>query len=114
MGKKDTIKISTASSSILCTLDHKILTEYGYVDAQDINIGDCIAYRIGSSSNKTYSINKLKIIGYLLGDGILNGKNNICHTIEKYYRILIFIQSVGHFYVTSIHISCSQCTIIHL
>ena len=77
MGKKDTIKISTDSSSVICTNDHKILTEYGWKKAEDINIGECIAYRIGTNSTKEYPIKKLKIIGYLLGDGILNGKNNV-------------------------------------
>lgn len=83
MGKKETVKISTESGNIICTKDHKILTENGWVEAQFIKRDCCIAYRIGNCSKNDYSKEKLMLIGYLLGDGILNSHNNISFVNQK-------------------------------
>ena len=78
MGKKNVIEIVASNNrSIVCTKDHKILTVNGWKEAKDITINDCIAYRINNESDKSFDYSKLKIIAYLLGDGILTTKNII-------------------------------------
>lgn len=76
-GVKQTIKIRTKSDEITCTNDHRIFTALGWKKAEDISVGDCIAVRVGNANTKSYDIDKLMLIGYLLGDGILNGHNNV-------------------------------------
>lgn len=76
-GMKPTIKINTKYSSIVCTKNHRIFTAQSWKEAGVISEGDCIAVRVGNSSLLSYDIKKLMLIGYLLGDGILNNKNNV-------------------------------------
>lgn len=77
MGKKETVKVITGCRDIICTKDHKILTDCGWVEAKDLKSGDCIAFRVNTVSNVKYDRNKLRFVGYLLGDGVLNSNNNI-------------------------------------
>lgn len=77
MGKKETLVIETPVNTIKCTNDHKILTDSGWVKAEDINIGDCVAYRVGNESDKDYSHNKLKLIAYIIGDGMITNANSV-------------------------------------
>ena len=77
MGLKPTITVKTECGDIICTKDHKILSEFGWINACDLSIGDTIAYRVGCESEKDYPKFKLKLIGYLLGDGILTSLNNV-------------------------------------
>lgn len=77
-GVKDCVKIKYTSGDIITTLNHKILTPKGYIPANEIKVGDCVAVRIDKFSDLDcdYSKDKLKLIGYLLGDGCLSTKRN--------------------------------------
>lgn len=72
-GYQNVIKISTKYNSITCTPEHKIFTERGWVKAGDLNNGDCIICYCGNLSNETYDYDKLKFIGWFLGDGCSGG-----------------------------------------
>lgn len=63
--------------SITATGDHKFLTSRGWVALQDITIDDVVALKIGNKNTQTYDLNKLKIIGYLLGDGSFRQSNGV-------------------------------------
>ena len=77
MGEKETIKITTENTDIISTKDHKILTAYGWRKAEDINVGDVVAYRVGNENIERQNANLNKIVGYLLGDGMLTRGNNV-------------------------------------
>ena len=77
MGKKETVNITTSVNNIKCTNDHKILTDSGWKKAEEINIGDCVAYRVGTESNNDYSRNKLGLLAYIIGDGMITRGNTV-------------------------------------
>jgi len=62
---------------IKSTINHKYLTQRGWIELGNIKDTDVIAMNVGNNNTNTYSKNKLKIIGYLLGDGYLNGTNGV-------------------------------------
>lgn len=62
---------------IQTTDDHKILTQNGWKMLRDICETDVIAMRVGNSNSLSFDKNKLKMIGYLLGDGGLNQNNGV-------------------------------------
>lgn len=77
MGEKDTICLHTHASQLTCTRDHKILSEYGWIEADKLVHGDHVAVRVGNTNSETYEKYKLRLIGYLIGDGILTSHNNV-------------------------------------
>ena len=77
MGEKPTVKISTQYTNLVCTKDHKVFTQNGWKQADDLTLKDSVAVRVGNANSKTYDKYKLKLIGYLLGDGILTQSNNV-------------------------------------
>lgn len=77
-GKKNIIKIKLKDGNeLLCTKDHRIFTHRGWVKAKDLNDKDVVATRVGNDNINIYNKNILKIIGWLLGDGILTTNNNV-------------------------------------
>ena len=82
-GKKDVYGLYTKHQGVICTKDHKILTENGWKELNDIQVGECIAHYVGTSSNLDYDKNKLKLIGWTLGDGI-TFRNNIGFINQSY------------------------------
>lgn len=74
-GYQQTIKIKTKYNSITCTPEHQIFTERGWIKAGELNKGDCIVCYCGTLSNKDYNKDKLKFIGWFLGDGCSSGNN---------------------------------------
>ena len=84
MGNKETIEIITGYRNIICTKDHKILTDYGWKEAGSLSVGDCIACRTRTESDAEYNKDKLRFIGYLIGDGDLNNNNNIGFSNRDY------------------------------
>ena len=84
MGCMETIEIVTGYRNLICTKDHKILTDYGWKEAGSLSAGDCIACRISTESHTEYSRDKLRFIGYLIGDGDLNNNNNIGFSNRDY------------------------------
>lgn len=74
-GIRDVYKLSTKYTNLTCTENHKILTENGWKEYKDIEIGESIAHHTGTLSNETYDYKKLKLIGWTLGDGICSGNN---------------------------------------
>jgi len=78
------LAIKTKHSNVRCTLDHKVLTHRGWVEAKDLTLNDSLAYRIGGNiSQKSYDKNWLKVIGWYLGDGWVTHKPKIVYMINK-------------------------------
>lgn len=75
-GVKKCLEIKYNGNSIKTTADHKILSHRGWVEAQELMVGDCVALRIGNVSNKEYNHDRLRLIGYLIGDGYLAKERN--------------------------------------
>lgn len=74
-GEKECIRLKFEDGSYIdCTPDHKIWSEFGWVEAKD-SIGKYLAFskkQIIPDSKEKYSAGKARIIGMLLGDGILD------------------------------------------
>lgn len=49
-GIKDVYELKTLYGSVKCTKDHRILTENGWKEYQDIKVGECVAMYSGSES----------------------------------------------------------------
>lgn len=77
-GEKDIFELKLSNKkSIRCTKDHKILTQRGWVELQNITKEDVVAIRINSDNYNSYDKNKLSVIGLLLGDGYISKNKNI-------------------------------------
>ncbi|MDY4494853.1 MAG: PHP domain-containing protein [Erysipelotrichaceae bacterium] len=98
MGCKDTIRLKTQSSTLICTKDHKILSEYGWIEADKLNVGEHIAIRVGNTNTKTCEKSKLRLIGYLIGDGMLTKGNNVGFVNKDIDVVNDFSNMVKHFY----------------
>lgn len=77
MGQKETIKIEHETGTLVCTPDHRILTENGWKMAKDISKDETIAHRVGCNNSQTYSKSHLVLLGNLLGDGMLASRNAV-------------------------------------
>lgn len=77
-GVKKCIEISYMGSSLKCSEDHKILTDYGWKRAGDIKPGDVVAFRIGDDKfGSTDDTNLAKIIGWIIGDGTVSENRSV-------------------------------------
>lgn len=74
-GQKEVYKLSSKYGEVICTDNHKILTENGWKEYKDIQTGECIAHYVGTLSNTDYNKHKLRLIGWTLGDGTVSGNN---------------------------------------
>lgn len=74
-GFQNVYKINTMYGELECTNNHQILTENGWKELKNIKQGECIAHYVGNKSTSKYDYRLLKIIGWLLGDGIIGNKN---------------------------------------
>src|SRR5699024_216742 len=71
-GYKPLKKIEYAGTNVLITPEHKILTDEGWKECQDVKVGDVVAWMTYNEYNCNNVDNKLaKIIGWLIGDGSL-------------------------------------------
>lgn len=96
-GIVECVKVSTKhSNEVICTRDHKFLTQYGWKKAKDLTKNDFIMVpsRICRQSDGKSSVERLSgtdccLLGLLIGDGTLGG-NSLCFTnsdtdiVEKY------------------------------
>lgn len=105
MGRKDTIKICTRSSSLICTNDHKIMSEYGWIEADKLNPGDNIAIRVGNNNTETCETYKLRLLGYLIGDGCLTSLNNVGFVNRDIDVVNDFGKMVSRFYNCTISVN---------
>ena len=97
-GTKSVVKIKCDSGfNIRCTLDHKVLTQRGYVEAKDLTTRDFVftpktikRHNDGIKSNKKPSNDTLWMLGALIGDGTIFSKECLAFTnsdakiIEKF------------------------------
>ena len=71
-GMQKIYKVKTKCGTIACTKNHKLLTQEGYISLEKI-MQDVDRYCIGHKINEYGSIihdpNRMKILGWLLGDG---------------------------------------------
>lgn len=88
-GLKNIFEVTLNSNrKIKCTDNHRLLTSSGWKEVKDLLPTDVIAVRVGNNNTQEYNIDKLKMIGYLIGDGCFRENNFI------------------HFYNTNIDIVC--------
>ena len=94
-GNKNIFKVTLNNNKTLkCTDNHRLLTSNGWKEVKDLSCGDVVAIRVGNTNTKKYDINKLKMIGYLLGDGCFR-ENNFIHFYNTDINIVIdFKQAV--------------------
>jgi DNA polymerase-3 subunit alpha len=77
-GNKNIFKITLRNNKTLkCTDNHRLLTSNGWKEIKDLSYSDVVAIRVGNNNSQKYDINKLKMIGYLLGDGCFRESNFI-------------------------------------
>ena len=77
-GKQKIYKLKTKCGTVLCTKNHKFLTQEGYVSLENImkHIEDyCIGHKFNDCGIISYDKNKMKILGWLLGDGSVTQKS---------------------------------------
>jgi len=85
----DLIKLTLSKQTIKCTLNHKILTSNGYVEANKLNIGDIVlsCYDKNHKDNmicQALNNDQLQVLyGSYLGDG------NISQSVKGRYRLKI-------------------------
>lgn len=92
-GIKDVYELKTKYGSVVCTKDHKVLTENGWKEYQNIELGECICHYVGTKSTKEYDMNKLRLIGWTLGDGITS-RNNIGFINQNYNVVLSYKNTI--------------------
>lgn len=108
-GIKNVYKVTTPNGNIICTDNHKILTQCGWVELKDImnNPNDyCIAIKVNDCGINDYNKDLLKILAWLIGDGILHQSdtqrnhlgfvntnidiiNDFCNSINNVYGNLL-------------------------
>jgi recombination protein RecA len=62
------------------TKDHQIMTDHGWAEAGDLQIGDRVARPrqwLGFGSAEPYTPEEARLLGYLIGDGYVGGKTPI-------------------------------------
>ncbi len=104
-GKKDIFKtITSTGKEILTTDNHPFYTKDGWKQLKDLKIGDRIATpRKSTFGDNEYDLEKIKMLGYLLGDGSIStntvsvsgGNNEQSYTILKELKTF---KGVGHEY----------------
>ena len=78
-GLKNIFEVTLNSNrKIKCTDNHRLLTSSGWKEVKDLLPTDVIAVRVGNNNTQEYNIDKLKMIGYLIGDGCFR-ENNFIH-----------------------------------
>lgn len=94
-GNKNIFKVTLNNNKTLrCTDNHRLLTSNGWKEVKNLSRDDVVATRVGNTNTKKYDINKLKMIGYLLGDGCFR-ENNFIHFYNTDINIVIdFKQAV--------------------
>ena len=72
-GLKETFTLNLLNGSeIKSTLSHKFLTERGWKELKDLNVGDFIAVPLKIiSQDNSYDLNKLRVLAYLIAEGSL-------------------------------------------
>ena len=74
-GEKPLVNIQTRYASLQCTPEHQILTSNGWKQCKDLTLNDYIAHYVDTNSNREIDKNILRLIGWLIGDGIIGNKN---------------------------------------
>ena len=91
-GKKEIVRISTNSGSeINCTLDHKIFTKRGWVEAGNLTLNDEIVSIINSKKFGNYKLEKdeyAALIGYYLSDGRSNAPTFVNTNIDYINKVM--------------------------
>lgn len=71
-GQRQSLKITTESGRVVhAAKDHPFLTPIGWVNADDLRVGDALALRSGSKSEPTSqpTLEECRLAGYFVGDG---------------------------------------------
>lgn len=88
-GNKNVFEVTLNNNkAIKCTDNHKLLTSSGWREVNELSCGDVVAVRVGNNNTRKYDVNKLKMIGYLLGDGCFR-ENNFIHFYNTDINIVI-------------------------
>ena len=86
---KTPVEIRTARGLTITVADtHRLLTDKGWVLASDLKEDMWIATaRYGIFGEERYDLNKLSVLGYLIGDGGISGKSGVNFTNENQQTI---------------------------
>jgi recombination protein RecA len=80
-GEQDTIGLELRDGTeLVVTPDHRIMTEHGWREAGDLQVGERVARprRVGSfGSREPIPVDHARLLGYLIGDGYAGGKTPI-------------------------------------
>ena len=76
-GIQEVFEVDCKYGTIKCTKEHRLFTNHGWKMLKDITPDDAIAFPVGTNSDVDYDQNVLRLIGWLIGDGILCSKNNV-------------------------------------
>ena len=99
-GIKDTIRISIDNTFVECTTDHPICTPNGWVNAEDLSIGDVIITKKGNK--KIISIEPAdtqRVYDIAIDDIIVHNfvcNNIIVHNCGKTFISVLVGTSIGH------------------
>jgi len=83
---KDVVRVKTKTGrEVETTLNHPFLTINGWKEVKDIKTGERIAIprRLPNFGEKSISLEKSRILGYLLGDGGITGYNITFHNTDS-------------------------------
>jgi len=80
-GEQDTIGLELRDGTeLVVTPDHRVLTEHGWRQAGDLQVGDRVARprRLGDfGTAEPIPVDHARLLGYLIGDGYVGGKTPI-------------------------------------
>lgn len=85
-GKKQVFKVKLRNgSTVKMTSNHRVLTENGWQEIGDLQVGDFIATprKLEAEQSQTFDNQKLRVLAYLLADGALSGSGATAEFVSK-------------------------------
>ena len=108
-GIKEVYKLTTRGGEICCTDNHKILTQYGWVELKNIMQNPkkyCVATKVNDYGQNDYNKDLLKMLAWFIGDGILHqskGHKNCLGFVNTNLEVInSFCKSVENVYGNSL------------